>query len=83
MRLAKSPFADKLVLKGGLLISSMTGIYQRITMDMDATVMGMDMDGALKLMQIRLVRTEIDDPAARLVLGNTGYVSRQTRLVSP
>ncbi|WP_201750947.1 hypothetical protein [Enterorhabdus sp. P55] len=27
MRLAKSSYADKFVLKGGLLISSMTGIY--------------------------------------------------------
>lgn len=46
MRLAKSTYADKFVLKGGLLISSMTGIYQRTTMDMDATVVGMDMDEA-------------------------------------
>ena len=44
MRLAESSYADKFVLKGGLLISSMTGIYQRTTMDMDATVVGMDMD---------------------------------------
>lgn len=46
MRLAESSYADKFVLKGGLLISSMTGIYQRTTMDMDATVVGMDMDEA-------------------------------------
>lgn len=46
MRLAESTYADKFVLKGGLLISSMTGIYQRTTMDMDATVVGMDMDEA-------------------------------------
>ena len=44
MRLANSSYADKFVLKGGLLISSMTGIYQRTTMDMDATVVGMGMD---------------------------------------
>lgn len=44
MRLSKSSYADRFVLKGGLLISSMTGIYQRTTMDMDATVIGMDMD---------------------------------------
>lgn len=44
MRLARSSYADKFVLKGGLLVSSMTGIYQRTTMDMDATVVGMDMD---------------------------------------
>ena len=46
MRLERSAYADRFVLKGGLLISSMTGIYQRTTMDMDATVVGMDMDEA-------------------------------------
>lgn len=46
MRLARSAYADKFVLKGGLLISSMTGLYQRTTMDMDATVVGMDMNEA-------------------------------------
>lgn len=44
MRLEKSDYAETFVLKGGLLISSMTGIAQRTTMDMDATVVGMDMD---------------------------------------
>lgn len=43
MRLEKSDYAETFVLKGGLLISSMTGIAQRTTMDMDATVAGMDM----------------------------------------
>ena len=46
MRLEKSDYAETFVLKGGLLISSMTGISQRTTMDMDATVVGMDMDEA-------------------------------------
>ena len=44
MRLEKSDYAETFVLKGGLLISSMTGIAQRTAMDMDATVVGMDMD---------------------------------------
>ena len=44
MRLEKSDYAETFVLKGGLLISSMTGIAQRTTMDMAATVVGMDMD---------------------------------------
>lgn len=44
MRLEKSDYAETFVLKGGLLISSMTGIAQRTTMDMGATVVGMDMD---------------------------------------
>lgn len=44
VRLEKSEYANNFVLKGGLLIASLTGIFQRTTMDMDATVIGMDMD---------------------------------------
>ena len=44
LRLEKSPYANKFILKGGLLVSSMTGVMQRTTMDMDTTVVGMDMD---------------------------------------
>lgn len=44
LRLAASPYSDRFVLKGGLLISSMIGLAQRTTMDMDATVVGMSMD---------------------------------------
>ena len=44
MRLEQSDYAQTFVLKGGLLISSITGISQRTTMDMDTTVIGMDMD---------------------------------------
>lgn len=44
MRLEQSDYAQIFVLKGGLLISSMTGISQRTTMDMDTTVIGMNMD---------------------------------------
>lgn len=44
MRLEKSDYAETFVLKGGLLISSMTGLAQRTTMAMDTTVVGMDMD---------------------------------------
>lgn len=44
LRLEKSPYADKFILKGGLLVSSMTGVMRRTTMDMDTTVVGMDMD---------------------------------------
>ena len=62
MRLADSSYADKFVLKGGLLISSMTGIYQRTTMDMDATVVGMDMDEATVTMALReICATDVSD----------------------
>ena len=37
-RLAASPYKNNFILKGGLLISSMIGISERTTMDMDTTV---------------------------------------------
>ena len=39
-RIANSPYKDKFVLKGGMLIASLVGIDNRTTMDMDATLMG-------------------------------------------
>ena len=44
LRLEKSDYAQNFVLKGGLLISSMIGVAQRTTMDMDTTVIGMSME---------------------------------------
>ena len=43
-RLSKSKYKDNFILKGGLLISSMIGIAERTTMDMDTTVTGINME---------------------------------------
>ena len=43
-RLSTSKYSKNFILKGGLLISSMLGISERSTMDMDVTVRGIDMD---------------------------------------
>lgn len=43
-RLAESPYRNNFILKGGLLISSMIGISERTTMDMDTTVRGIQME---------------------------------------
>jgi predicted nucleotidyltransferase component of viral defense system len=43
-RLALSAYRDNFILKGGLLISSMIGIGERTTMDMDTTVKGVAME---------------------------------------
>ena len=43
-RLSKSKYARNFILKGGMLISSMMGIMERTTMDMDTTVNGINMD---------------------------------------
>lgn len=39
-RLANSKYKKNFILKGGLLISSMIGISERTTIDMDTTVRG-------------------------------------------
>ena len=43
-RLSVSPYRNNFILKGGLLISSMLGISERTTMDMDTTVRGLPME---------------------------------------
>ncbi len=43
-RLAASRYRNYFILKGGLLISSMIGISERTTMDMDTTVRGLPME---------------------------------------
>lgn len=43
-RLAISKYRNNFILKGGLLISSMIGISERTTMDMDTTVRGIQME---------------------------------------
>ncbi len=43
-RFAASRFHSNFILKGGLLISSMIGIQERTTMDMDTTVRGLSME---------------------------------------
>ena len=43
-RLSSSPYQKNFILKGGLLISSMIGISERTTMDMDTTVRGIQME---------------------------------------
>lgn len=62
MRLAASEYANKFVLKGGLLISSMIGISQRTTMDMDTTVVGLSMDEcSITQAVISICDTPVDD----------------------
>lgn len=43
-QLSVSPYRSNFILKGGLLISSMLGISERTTMDMDTTVRGLPME---------------------------------------
>ena len=43
-RLSVSPYKDRFILKGGLLISAILGVAERTTMDMDTTIKGLPMD---------------------------------------
>jgi predicted nucleotidyltransferase component of viral defense system len=40
-RLSLSPYRDKLIMKGGVLVSSIAGLTSRTTLDIDATVKGL------------------------------------------
>lgn len=61
-RLANSTYKDNFILKGGLLISSMIGISERTTMDMDATVRGIQMeeDEIVKAIQ-KIISIDVGD----------------------
>ena len=61
-RLANSTYKDNFILKGGLLISSMIGISERTTMDMDTTVRGIQMeeDGIVKAVK-EIISVDVDD----------------------
>lgn len=61
-RLSVSRFADCFILKGGMLISSMIGINERTTMDMDTTVTGITMDETTIDMVIReILDVDVND----------------------
>lgn len=61
-RIEKSPYAGNIALKGGTLLSAILGIEQRTTMDIDATVVGIQVDEA-KIVEIveTIAATDADD----------------------
>ena len=62
-RIYLSDYRDNFILKGGMLISSLVGIENRTTMDMDATLKGYPLDAALlerALQDICVVQVEDD-----------------------
>ena len=61
-RLAGSPYRNNFILKGGLLISSMIGIDERTTIDMDTTVRGIRMEEPEIISIIReILSSDVDD----------------------
>ena len=61
-RLANSKYKKNFILKGGLLISSMIGISERTTMDMDTTVRGIQMeeDDIVRIVK-EILTVDVDD----------------------
>ena len=43
-RVSLSPYKDKFILKGGMLVAAMVGLDARSTMDIDATIQGTTVD---------------------------------------
>ncbi len=61
-RISLSPFHDRFILKGGMLIAAMVGIDTRSTMDMDATIRGIPLSEAAltKVMKV-ILDCSVDD----------------------
>ena len=62
LRLSESDYSDKFILKGGLLVAAVAGIAQRTTLDMDASITGMDTTEQMVTMAITSICEQpIDD----------------------
>ncbi|WEV67935.1 nucleotidyl transferase AbiEii/AbiGii toxin family protein [Bifidobacterium sp. ESL0769] len=61
-RLSHSNYSDKFIIKGGLLVSSLSGISSRTTMDLDATILGIKMEET-RLTQVieQICNIDLDD----------------------
>lgn len=44
VRLTRSPYKDKFVIKGGMLIAALVGLDNRATMDLDTTLKGLPLE---------------------------------------
>lgn len=64
-RLSVSKFRGNFILKGGLLISSMIGIAERTTMDMDTTVRGVPIeDDVIQNIVEEIIKIDVNDGIA-------------------
>lgn len=61
-RLSKSKYKSNFVIKGGFLVSSMIGVKNRTTMDMDSTIKGIPLneDNLMKVVD-SIINIDIDD----------------------
>lgn len=73
-RLSESTYRDNFVLKGGMLMSSLVGLDQRATMDIDTTVKGVDVgiDSILKVID-EIASVQLDDGMS-FEIGSAGEI---------
>ena len=61
-RISLSPYRDKFILKGGMLVAAMVGLDARSTMDLDATVKGANVNiEEVENMMAEIIAVPIDD----------------------
>jgi len=69
-RISLSPFRDKFILKGGMLIAAMVGIDTRSTMDMDATIRGIPFsEEALEKTMKEILAYPVNDGVKMTLIG--------------
>jgi predicted nucleotidyltransferase component of viral defense system len=69
-RISLSPFRDKFILKGGMLIAAMVGIDTRSTMDMDATIRGIPLsESTLAEAMKEILACPVDDGVKMILKG--------------
>lgn len=61
-RISESPYRERFILKGGILIASLVGLDLRSTMDIDSTVKGLllNQEEATEIVQ-EIIETSVDD----------------------
>lgn len=69
-RISLSPYRDKFILKGGMLVAAMVGIDTRSTMDLDATIKGMALsEEALEEALKTILACPVDDGVTMTLKG--------------
>lgn len=69
-RISVSEFRDKFILKGGMLVAAMVGIDTRSTMDMDATIRGIELsEESLKEVLDIILNCPVDDGVTMTLKG--------------
>lgn len=69
-RISLSPYRDKFILKGGMLVAAMVGIDTRSTMDMDATIKGLAFsEEVLEETLKEILLTPVDDSVTMTIKG--------------